>query len=162
MILDDDIARPSETPREKSRRIAGEKVRFQLQEESRTASHKLTRKIFFSLLYETGRDTCCRCNVTLTEHTYSIDHMENWLDSQDPRGLFFDIKNIDFSCKKCNTSNNRGLFKKGGGRLKEEQPPVPLMARKPLSASHATQAIPAKKSSIGRVFSKIKRIFKRK
>lgn len=99
-----------ETPAEKTRRLFDEKANNQLRQNRRTASHKLNRKIMFSLLAETGRHTCVRCEGDLNEDTFSIDHMENWLDSQDPRGLFFDIKNVDFSCKICNSFHNRGKF----------------------------------------------------
>lgn len=99
-----------ETAAQRAKRLFDEKANDQLRQNRRTASHKLNRKIMFSLLVETGRGTCVRCSCDLTEDTFSIDHMENWLNSEDPRGLFFDIKNIDFSCKVCNSFHNRGKF----------------------------------------------------
>lgn len=116
--------------KQESRRRALEKTKAQLGENPRTASHKLQRSIIFSLLRETGRDTCFRCKADLTEDSFSIDHAENWLDSEDPRGLFFDVKNIDFSCKLCNTANNRGIFRQGGGRGPTSN--EVLVVRKPL------------------------------
>lgn len=99
-----------ETTAQRAKRLFDEKANDQLRQNRRTASHKLNRKIMFSLLVETGRGTCVRCECDLNEDTFSIDHMENWLNSEDPRGLFFDIKNIDFSCKLCNSFHNRGKF----------------------------------------------------
>jgi hypothetical protein len=109
---------------------ANKKTEEQLGIKYRTASHRLERKIFFSLLLETGRDTCFRCGKPLTEHTYSLDHMENWLNSRDPKGLFYDIKNIDFSCKPCNKRGSREVFT--GGKTIIASPEVVLKSRKPL------------------------------
>lgn len=124
-----------ETPKQRSRRLADEKANNQLRQNRRTASHKLSRLILFSLLKETGRCTCARCNKDLTEDSFSIDHMENWLDSEDPRSTFFDIKNIDFSCKLCNTSHNRGKF---GIRVVEEKV---WTVRKPLLHAYEVESL---------------------
>jgi hypothetical protein len=97
----------SETPAQRTKRLRKERIEAQLQENQRTASHKLNRLIFISLLAETGRDTCCRCGKQLTADTFSNDHMDHWLHSDNPRGKYFDIKNIDFSCKRCNSSYTR-------------------------------------------------------
>lgn len=96
-----------ETPSQRTKRLRKELYESQLKEDQRTASHKLNRLILISLLRETGRHTCCRCGEELNESTFSIDHMEHWLHSDDPRGKYFNIKNIDFSCKPCNSSYTR-------------------------------------------------------
>lgn len=74
----------------------------------RTASHRLNRTIFHSLLKETGRDSCVRCGASLSADTFSIEHIKEWLDSEDPIETFFDLNNIDFACKLCNIKFNRG------------------------------------------------------
>lgn len=107
-------------------------VNSQLEEDRRTASHKLSRLITYSLLVETDRHTCCRCNKPLSADTFSIDHMENWLNSKSPRQLFFDIKNIDFSCKTCNSSHNRGKFGTRNNEAALRAMSEPKTPRKPL------------------------------
>jgi len=119
-----------ETTAQKNKRLSDEKANNQLRQNRRTASHQLNRNITFSLLIETGRHTCCRCSKDLTAETFSIDHMENWLDSRDPRGLFFDVKNIDFSCKSCNSFYNRGKF--GTRDIAKDDPQFIGIVRKPL------------------------------
>jgi len=102
-----------ETPEQKTKRLREERekeIERQLGLRSRTASHRLNRLILISLLRETGRDTCCRCGVELDEHAFSIDHMEHWFHSDDPKGKYFNIKNIDFSCKSCNSSYTRAKY----------------------------------------------------
>jgi hypothetical protein len=64
--------------------------------------------------------------------------MENWLDSADPRGLFFDLKNIDFSCKTCNSSFNRGKFGTRNNPEALKQLATGWKARKPLLADAET------------------------
>lgn len=34
--------------------------------------------------------------------TFSIEHKEAWLDSEDPVGMYFDLDNISFSHHSCN------------------------------------------------------------
>lgn len=94
----------------KSNRLAALscKASSQLGMNHRTASHLLNRNIVYSLLVETGRDSCLRCNTPLTADTYSIEHLEEWLDSDNPIDKFHSISNIDFVCKKCNSTYNRG------------------------------------------------------
>jgi hypothetical protein len=46
----------------------------------------------------------------MAEETLSIDHVIPWLHSDNPIELFFDLKNIKFSHKKCNGINRRNRF----------------------------------------------------
>lgn len=96
------------TTSNKKRNPTLERANSQLGRNHRTASHVLNRNIMMSLLKETKRDTCLRCAKPLTADTYSIEHLEEWLDSSDPKQKFFDLRNIDFVCKKCNSTYNRG------------------------------------------------------
>jgi hypothetical protein len=96
------------TSSKKKRSPTLDRANSQLGMNHRTASHILNRTIFHSLLMETNRDTCLRCSKTLTAENYSIEHLEEWLDSADPKANFYSLDNIEFVCKKCNSTYNRG------------------------------------------------------
>lgn len=71
-----------------------------------TASAKLRKSIFFSLVQETGRDICVVCDrIIETEDDLSIEHIKPW-ESRDA-ALFWDLSNIGFSHRKCNTPHRR-------------------------------------------------------
>ena len=73
-----------------------------------TASGRLRKMIMFSLVRETGRDVCYRCGKKIHDiDTLSIEHITPWLDSDDPKELFFDLDNIAFSHMTCNISAKR-------------------------------------------------------
>ena len=72
-----------------------------------TASHRLLKDILWSLIVETKKDTCFKCNLPLTRDTFSIEHKIPWLDSKNPLELFFDLNNITFSHLKCNVADAR-------------------------------------------------------
>jgi len=76
-----------------------------------TASHRLVKDVLFKLLIEAGH-TCFQCGEELTRDTFSIEHMEPWLDSEDPLGLYFNLENIAFSHKSCNYAASRTPYKK--------------------------------------------------
>jgi len=68
-----------------------------------TASHQLRKLIMFDLVKKLGLNFCYRCGVeieTVTE--FSLDHKEDWLNSNNPSQKFFDVENIAFSHLKCN------------------------------------------------------------
>jgi hypothetical protein len=77
-----------------------------------TASHKLRRAVMFSLLVKLNLDICSRCSEKLQENNYSMDHVVDWLDSDKPVDLFFDINNISFSHKLCNSKAGKRPHKK--------------------------------------------------
>jgi len=78
-----------------------------------TASHRLRKMILFQLLQVTGLDTCYQCKKTIkTVEELSIDHKVPWLDSKNPRELFFDLDNIAFSHLKCNQLASRRTKKR--------------------------------------------------
>jgi hypothetical protein len=75
-----------------------------------TASYKLKKSIMFSLLKELNRNWCYRCSGLIeTEDTLSVEHKEPWLDSENPKGLFFDLDNISFSHLSCNISDAKRI-----------------------------------------------------
>lgn len=79
-----------------------------------TANGRLRKSIMFALVQECGKDTCYRCGKKIElEKDFTIDHKEDWLHSDDPAGLFFDLGNISFSHRKCNYKHSR-IFKGNG------------------------------------------------
>jgi hypothetical protein len=61
------------------------------------------KMIMFELAKQTNEDLCCRCGQRIKSlDTFSIEHIEPWLDSNDPVEKFFDLDNIAFSHIKCN------------------------------------------------------------
>lgn len=67
-----------------------------------TACQRLRKLILFSLVKETGRDECLRCgDRILTAEELSIEHRDPWLHVD--TALFWDINNISFSHRGCNT-----------------------------------------------------------
>lgn len=68
-----------------------------------TASAKLRKSILFSLLKETGKNVCYQCGrVIENEDELSIEHKVPYLDSDNPKELFFSLENIAFSHLDCN------------------------------------------------------------
>ena len=76
------------------------------------ANNILKKDIMFYLAKKLKMDACFRCKkkIKLIEE-FSIDHKVDWLDSDNPRELFFNIENIAFSHLSCNIQN--GKRKKG-------------------------------------------------
>lgn len=72
-----------------------------------TASGRLVKDILWSMICEIGKDACCKCGFKMARETFSIEHVVPWLDSDDPVGKFFDLKNIAFSHIKCNVAAAR-------------------------------------------------------
>lgn len=78
-----------------------------------TASAKLKKALMFKLVCMLGLNVCYRCNnIIEDECAFSLDHIEDWLDSKDPVGLFFDLNNIAFSHLSCNVSAAKRANKK--------------------------------------------------
>jgi len=70
------------------------------------ASAKLRNKLFFSMLQQLNRDICYRCGTRiLNEDDFSVDHKEPWLDAS--ATLFWDLDNIAFSHRSCNSAASR-------------------------------------------------------
>lgn len=72
-----------------------------------TASHQLRKMIMFKLIQECGLDNCHRCGEKIEIENLSIEHIENWLHSESPKELFFDLDNIAFSHMSCNFAHAR-------------------------------------------------------
>lgn len=71
-----------------------------------TAQQRLVKDTLFRLAVEAGH-VCFRCKQPLIRETFSMEHKEPWLDSADPKSLFFDQSNIAFSHSSCNFSAAR-------------------------------------------------------
>ena len=90
--------------------MSNQKKASQLGMNPSTASGRLVKDILFRLAVETGH-TCYRCGGELIRETFSIEHIKNWLDSEDPVGLYFDQDNIAFSHLACNVTARRKPYK---------------------------------------------------
>ena len=74
-----------------------------------TASGRLRKKILFNLVQQTNQAVCYRCGERIeTEADLSIEHKTPWLDSDNPKELFYDLDNIAYSHLSCNSKASRG------------------------------------------------------
>lgn len=84
-----------------------------------TASHRLRQMIMYDLLFRLDENVCFKCGEMIESVAdLSIEHKVPWLRN-DTR-LFWDLGNIAFSHKKCNTPDRPG---KAGGLRKIISPP---------------------------------------
>ena len=70
-----------------------------------TAAHQLRRLATWELLVASGRDICFRCGRKMDSLSYSLDHTDPWLGVNNE--LFWDVSNISYSHKKCNSGATR-------------------------------------------------------
>ena len=87
-----------------------DKAKLQLGMNPSTARNRLLRDLVAKLLRE-RKETCYRCDKPLNSD-WTVDHKINWLDSDDPVGLFFDVDNVAFSHHSCNSGASRTPMKK--------------------------------------------------
>ena len=74
------------------------------------AAHALRKSIMFDMAAKCGMDSCFRCGAVIESAAeLSIDHKESWL-YVNPE-LFWDLNNIAFSHRSCNTTD-RPMFPK--------------------------------------------------
>lgn len=76
-----------------------------------TASHRLVKDLLWDFIVQTGNNYCFHCGAEMTREDFSIEHKTPWLDSDDPTGLFFDIGNIAYSHRTCNSGAARSARK---------------------------------------------------
>ena len=80
-----------------------------------TASYRLKKSIMFHLLQKHGENICYRCNEKiLTEQELSVEHKIPWLYADNAKELFFDINNIAFSHRSCNSMERRTTLRTRG------------------------------------------------
>lgn len=78
-----------------------------------SVKHQLQKIILFKLVQETKKDICYQCGKKIEDiDSFSIEHKVPWLDSDNPKKLFFDLDNIAFSHIDCNISAARKTNKK--------------------------------------------------
>lgn len=78
-----------------------------------TAQGKLLKDILWMLLQETNRTKCFVCGEEMSRETFSIEHKIPWLDSTNPKELFFNLSNISFSHMVCNVKRLTKPIKHG-------------------------------------------------
>lgn len=67
------------------------------------AAHRLKKLIMFDLVKKLSQNKCYRCREAIDKvEEFSIDHIIPYLDSENPKELFFDLDNIAFSHLSCN------------------------------------------------------------
>jgi hypothetical protein len=84
------------------------------------ANNILIRNIIWNFVVKSNMNFCYHCSGELNRENFSIEHIEPWLDSENPLELFFDIKNISFSHHSCNVGNSR-KYNKYENRLDAKQ-----------------------------------------
>jgi hypothetical protein len=78
-----------------------EKMRGQLGMAYGTASGRLMKDLLFDFISRAGHK-CFRCGGEMCRETFSVEHKEPWLDSEDPVKQFFSLENISYSHFACN------------------------------------------------------------
>ena len=88
-----------------------------------TASNRLRKLILFELTRKLNMDACCRCGKTIeTVDDFSIEHVTPWMDSKNPKELFYDLSNIAFSHLTCNTSHVSEANKRAWASMRKIHP----------------------------------------
>lgn len=83
-----------------------DKRQLQLGMNPSTAAHRLRMDLLFNFVVAAGHK-CHRCGQPLQRETFSVEHKTPWLDSEDPKGTFFDPENIAYSHFACNSGAAR-------------------------------------------------------
>jgi len=82
-----------------------------------TAQNKLRKLVMFQLIKKLGLNVCFQCKKEIEKSDdLSIEHKIPWLDSKNPKELFFDLNNIAFSHQSCNYSAGRHALPEHGTR----------------------------------------------
>lgn len=85
-----------------------ERDREQLGIWTTAAARQLTRMVILHLLQKSEQHYCYRCGQPIEiVKNLSIEHKIPWRDSENPRELFFDLDNIAFSHRRCNSAHIR-------------------------------------------------------
>jgi hypothetical protein len=91
---------------------SNEKKTKQLGMNYSTASNRLRRKVMFMLIQRLKLDECFQCKQLIVDvDDFSIEHKKPWL-GEDTR-LFWDLGNIAFSHKACNSAAARHYKRQG-------------------------------------------------
>jgi len=72
------------------------------------ARNLLVNELMYNMIKDLGKNTCFRCREMISSpDDLSIDHIEPWEGAEDARKKFFDLDNIAFSHRSCNSSYGR-------------------------------------------------------
>jgi hypothetical protein len=97
--------------------FSNKKKNKQLEMPFGTAQNILKKAIMFQLIQKLNIDYCYQCgNKIESVNDLSIEHKVPWLDSDNPKELFFDLNNIAFSHLRCNTGAVRKEYLSEVGR----------------------------------------------
>lgn len=75
-----------------------------------TASNRLVKDLLFMFVEKSGYK-CFRCKKDMSRGDFSIEHIKPWIDSENPKEFYFDLKNISFSHLACNIKASRNGVK---------------------------------------------------
>lgn len=77
-----------------------------------TAQGVLKKSIMFDLAKRLGLTTCYQCKEEIENvEDFSIEHRTPWLNSPNPKELFFNLDNIAFSHLSCNCAAADNKFR---------------------------------------------------
>lgn len=90
-----------------------EEMQLQLGMNPSTAHGALRKMVLFKLVKMLDFDICFQCGEQILDvKDLSIEHKEPWLHTEDPLETFFDLDNIAFSHRSCNSAAGRRPNKK--------------------------------------------------
>ncbi len=78
----------------------------ELGESFSSAYHRLVKDLLYDFVSKSGIK-CHQCGGEMTREDFSIEHKTPWKGSDDPKDLFFNIENISYSHRVCNTRAKR-------------------------------------------------------
>lgn len=67
------------------------------------ATCKLRKAIMFDLAQKLNLTVCFRCGKEIQLKDFSIEHKIAWMNSENPIDMFYDLDNIAFSHRSCNS-----------------------------------------------------------
>lgn len=90
-----------------------EEMERQLGMNPSTAHGALRKMVLFKLVKMLELDVCFHCQEKIVDiKDLSIEHKEPWLHTENPIETFFDLDNISFSHRGCNSAAGRRPNKK--------------------------------------------------
>jgi hypothetical protein len=83
------------------------KIEQQLGMKYAQAQRKLDKELLYEFAKRLGLLTCPHCHQEIQRQDFSIDHKTPWLDTDNPQELFYDLSNITFVHRACNSARAR-------------------------------------------------------